>query len=93
VTEDLVAGEPRATLREALASIQTQRRADGDLEISGEIAPEVAEPLIRALDRVARELRDDDERRGAEVRDGGRLQADAFVALLLRVTDPDHRDP
>jgi hypothetical protein len=93
VDEDLVAGESRAALREALASIQTRRRDDGDLEISGDVAPEVAEPLVRALDRVARELREDDERRGAAVRDGGRLQADAFVALLLRVTDPDHREP
>ena len=88
MSEDLVAGEPRATLREALASIRTERRADGDLEISGDVPPDLAEPLMRALERVAQELRDDDERRGAEVRDGGRLQADAFVALLLRVTDP-----
>lgn len=92
MAEDLVAGEPRAALREALASIQTQRRPDGDLEVSGDIPPEAAEPLVRALGRVAQELRDDDERRGVEVRDGGRLQADAFVALLLRVTDPHHRD-
>ena len=92
MSEDLIAGEPRAVLREALASIHTERRADGDLEINGEVPPDLAEPLIRALDRVAQELRDDDERRGAEARDGGRLQADAFVALLLRVTDPDHRD-
>lgn len=90
--DDLVAGEPRATLREALARIHTERRPDGDLEVSGEVPPELAEPLVRALDRVAQQLRDDDERRGVEVRDGGRLQADAFVALLLRVTDPDHRD-
>ena len=88
MSEDLVAGEPRATLREALASIRTERRADGDLEISGDVPPDLAEPLMRALERVAQELRDDDERRGVEVRDGGRLQADAFVALLLRVTDP-----
>ena len=88
MSEDLVAGEPRAALREALASIRTERRADGDLEISGDVPPDLAEPLMRALERVAQELRDDDERRGAEVRDGGRLQADAFVALLLRVTDP-----
>ncbi|MCD2197009.1 hypothetical protein LQ327_26920 [Actinomycetospora endophytica] len=92
MTEDLVAGEPRGVLREALASIHTQRRSDGDLEISGEVPPDLAEPLVRALERVVQELRDDDERRGAEARDGGQLQADAFVALLLRVTDPDHRD-
>jgi hypothetical protein len=85
---DLVAGEPRATLREALASIRTLRRPDGSLDLAGDIPAELAQPLLRALDRVAAELTADDERRGGEVRAGGRLQADAFVALLLRVTDP-----
>jgi hypothetical protein len=88
VPDDLVAGEPRAILREALASIRTERLPDGSLDLAGDISAELAEPLVRALERVAQELRDDDERRGAEVRAGGRLQADAFVALLLRVTDP-----
>ena len=37
---------------------------------------------------VGAELVADDERRGVEERSGARLQADAFVALLLRVTDP-----
>ena len=74
-------------LREALASIRTQRRPDGSLDLAGDIAAEHAEPLLRALGRVSDELAADDERRGVEVRSGGRLQADAFVALLLRVTD------
>lgn len=85
---DLVAGEPRAVLRDALASIRTERLPDGTLDLSGDISAELAQPLLRALERVAAELVADDERRGAEVRAGGRLQADAFVALLLRVTDP-----
>jgi hypothetical protein len=85
---DLVAGEPRAVLREALASIRTRRLPDGTLDLAGDIPAELAQPLLRALERVAAELTADDERRGAEVRAGGRLQADAFVALLLRVTDP-----
>jgi hypothetical protein len=89
VTADLVAGEPRTTLRDALASIRTERLPDGSLDLSGDIPAELAQPLVRALDRVAAELIADDERRGGEVRAGGRLQADAFVALLLRVTDPD----
>ena len=88
MSQDLVAGEPRAVLREALASIRTERLPDGSLDLAGEISAELAEPLVRALERVAQELRDDDERRGVEARAGGRLQADAFVALLLRVTDP-----
>jgi hypothetical protein len=88
VTADLVAGEPRTTLRDALASIRTERLPDGSLDLSGDIPAELAQPLVRALDRVAAELIADDERRGGEVRAGGRLQADAFVALLLRVTDP-----
>lgn len=74
-------------LREALASVRTRRRDDGDLELTGDIAPELAEVLLRALARVGDELRADDERRGEEPRSGGRLQADAFLALLLRVTD------
>lgn len=84
---ELVAGEPRGVLREALASIRTQRLPDGTLDLTGDIPAELARPLLRALDRVAAELTADDERRGGEVRAGGRLQADAFVALLLRVTD------
>lgn len=43
--------------------------------------------LLRAMARVSDELRADDTRRGEEPRSGGRLQADAFLALLLRVTD------
>jgi hypothetical protein len=75
-------------LRDALAAVRTRRRDDGHLELTGDIAPELAEPLLRAMERLGAELVDDDERRGADVRTGARLQADAFVALLLRVTDP-----
>lgn len=85
--DDLVAGEPRRLLRTALAHLATQRREDGSLELLGEVPPELGEPLVRALERVAGELVADDERRGEVPRSGGRLHADAFVALLLRVTD------
>lgn len=85
--DDLVAGEPRKLLRRALAHLSTQRRDDGSLELLGDVPPDLADPLVRAMGRVTEELRTDDERRGAEPRSGGRLQADAFVALLLRVTD------
>ncbi|MDD7940408.1 hypothetical protein PHK61_18440 [Actinomycetospora lutea] len=85
--DDLVAGEPRRVLRRALAHLSTQRRDDGSLELLGEVPPDLADPLMRALDRVAGELVADDERRGEVPRRGGRLHADAFVALLLRVTD------
>lgn len=84
---DLVAGEPRRVLRKALAHLSTQRRDDGSLELLGEVPPDLADPLVRAIERVAGELVADDERRGEVPRSGGRLQADAFVALLLRVTD------
>ena len=85
---DLVAGEPRALLREALLSISTQRRSDGDLELGGELPPRLGDPFVRALERVADELHADDVRRGGEVREGGHLHAAAFMALLLRVADP-----
>jgi hypothetical protein len=85
--DDLVAGEPRRVLRRALAHLRTQRQDDGTLELLGEVPPELADPLMRALERVADELSADDERRGEVPRSGGRLHADAFVALLLRVTD------
>ncbi|MDD7933564.1 hypothetical protein [Actinomycetospora straminea] len=85
--DDLVAGEPRAVLRDALAHLSTTRHDDGSVELVGEVPPELADPLVRALERVADELRADDERRGAAPRSGGRLHADTLIALLLRVTD------
>ena len=85
--DDLVAGESRKVLREALAHLSTERHDDGSLELVGEVPPDLADPLVRALERVADELQDDDVRRGERPRSGGRLHADAFVALLLRVTD------
>lgn len=85
--DDLVAGEPRRVLRRALAHLSTQRRDDGSLELLGDVPPELADPLLRAMSRVTEELAADDERRGGVPRSGGRLHADAFVALLLRVTD------
>lgn len=85
--DDLVAGESRRVLRTALAQLSTQRRDDGSLELLGEVPPELADPLVRAVRRVADELVAEDERRGEVPRSGGRLNADAFVALLLRVTD------
>lgn len=84
---DLVAGEPRRVLRRALAQLSTQRREDGSLELLGDVPPALADPLLRAMSRVSEELVADDERRGEAPRSGGRLHADAFVALLLRVTD------
>lgn len=86
-SEDLVAGEPRTVLREAFAHMSTQRNHDGSLELVGEVPPELADPMVRALERVADELRADDETRGVRPRNGGRLHADALIALLLRVTD------
>ncbi|GAA4787417.1 hypothetical protein GCM10023200_22030 [Actinomycetospora chlora] len=85
--DDLVAGESRRELRRALSHLRTQRQDDGTLELLGEVPPGLADPLMRALERVADELAADDERRGEVPRSGGRLNADAFVALLLRVTD------
>lgn len=87
--DDLVEGEPRGVLREALLGLTTQRSdlPGGGLRLSGEIPPHLADPLMRALDRVSAEIQADDRCRGAAVRDGAQLQAAAFLALLLRVTD------
>ncbi|MEJ2885665.1 DUF222 domain-containing protein [Actinomycetospora aeridis] len=85
--DDLVAGEPRRVLRQALLHISTSRNEDGSLELIGEVPPELADPLVRALERVAEEFVADDERRGVVPRSGGRLHADALVALVLRVID------
>ncbi|WP_433036450.1 hypothetical protein [Actinomycetospora sp. CA-053990] len=89
---DLVAGEPRSVLREALAHMSTHRHEDGSLELVGEVPPELSDPLVRALETVADELRADDERRGVRPRSGGHLHADALIALLLRVTDTGEPD-
>jgi hypothetical protein len=86
-TDDVVAGESRGVLREALAHLSTQRHEDGSLELVGEVPPPLADPLARAHERIADELRSEDERRGAVPRSGGRLNADALIALVLRVTD------
>jgi len=85
--DDLVAGEARAVLRDALSHLTTRDDEDGALELVGDVPPDLAAPLVRALRRVAAELRADDERRGVAPRRGGRLNADAFMALFLRVTD------
>ncbi|CAA9282654.1 MAG: hypothetical protein AVDCRST_MAG54-3747 [uncultured Actinomycetospora sp.] len=87
MSEDLVAGEPRGTLREALAHLSTHRHDDGSLELVGEVPSELSDVLARALEHVADELRADDEARGVRPRSGGHLHADALIALLLRVTD------
>jgi hypothetical protein len=90
--DDLVAGEPRRVLRQALSHLSTTRNDDGSLELLGEVPPELADPLVRAMERVAEELMTDDERRGEVPRTSGRLTADAFLALLLRVTDTRPED-
>ena len=92
MSDDLVAGEPRGTLREALAHLSTHRHDDGSLELVGEVPPELSDPLVRALETVADELRAGDERRGVRPRSGGHLHADALIALLLRVTDTAEAD-
>lgn len=53
----------------------------------GDLPPALAGPFARAHRRVADELAADDAAAGREVRAGGRLDADALVALLLRITD------
>jgi len=93
MSDDLVAGEPRSVLREALAHMSTQRNDDGSLELVGDVPPELADPLVRALESVADELRADDAGRGVTPRSGGRLHADALIALLLRVTDTGATQP
>lgn len=80
-------GEPRALLRAAFLATRTHQRADGALELSGEIPPELARPFQRAFDRVADELRAADELAEGPVRSDGQRRADALVALLLRVAD------
>ncbi len=88
---DLVAGEARSDLREALSVLRTRRLDDGSLELSGEIPERLAEPLVRAMSWVQDELRLDDAARavhgGPEPRAEGHLRADALMALILRVTD------
>jgi hypothetical protein len=85
--DDLVMGESRSLLREALLSIRTERRPDGTLSLEGELPARLADPFQRALERTCDELAEDDRRRGVPVREGGRLRAAALMALLLRVAD------
>lgn len=90
---DLVMGESRALLREALLSVRTERRVGGGLSLEGEIPAHLADPFVRALERTCDELADDDRRQGGRVRTGGELRAAAFMALLLRVADTDAPSP
>ena len=85
----VVAGEDRGVLREAALCIRTRDAPDGSLELEGEVPPHLARPFVRAHRRVADGLAADDAAAGREVRFGGRLDADALVALLLRITDGD----
>lgn len=85
--DDLVMGEPRALLREAILTTRTRRRDDGAIELQGEIPAELGDPFLRALERTCDEIAEGDRRRGARVREGGELRAAAFMALTLRVFD------
>lgn len=90
---DLVAGESRSVLREALTRLSTRRRADGGVEVNGELPAELGDPVERALGRLVEELRRHDERRGGPVRSERQLWPDAFMALVLRVADAGANPP
>jgi hypothetical protein len=85
--ERTVAGEPLELLQAAFAKLKHRKRSDGMIEVSGKLAPELGEPLLRAAIRIERELLDQDVADGdSDVRTTSERRADAFVLLAEQLT-------
>ncbi len=82
-----VAGESIELLRAALGKLQHRTTSDGMVELTGNLEPELGDPLWRAVLRVEEELLAQDEAQGdPDVRTTEQRRADAFVLLAERVT-------
>ena len=92
---DLIVGESRDLLLQAVLLLRFRRNRVGLYDVSGTLPAVLAEPFIRALDRVEEELEaiDREGADGAMDRTPRQRRADAFVDLIdrvLEVSDPDH---
>ncbi len=82
-----VAGESIETLRAALGKLKHRTTSTGMVELTGSLEPDLADPLLRAVLRIDKELLAQDVARGdADVRTTEQRRADAFVALAERLT-------
>ena len=84
-----VAGESIELLWAALGKLQHRTTNDGMVEITGRLERELGDPLCRAVQRIERELLEQDIAEGdSEVRTTGQRRADAFVILVQRLENP-----
>ena len=87
MAERTVAGEPLELLQAAFAKLKHRKRSDGMVELSGNLEPELGEPLLRAVIRIEGELLDQDVAYGdPDARTISERRADAFVLLAERLT-------
>jgi hypothetical protein len=84
---DLIAGVSRDTLIRALLLIRFRRTPSGMCRIRGTLPPFLANPLVRALDRVEEDLLQIDLEggQGAMDRTSEQRRADALLELVIRV--------
>jgi hypothetical protein len=84
----IIAGEPVDALIAAFRHLEAKKTRGGWFRISATMDRELAEPFVRALGRIARELLDEDRSRGRpDERTASQCRADALVVLAERLTD------
>jgi hypothetical protein len=84
-----VAGESIEHLRAALGMLKVRTSNDGMVHLSGSLEPQFGNPLLRAVQRIERELLAQDEAYGDPgVRTSEQRRADAFVLLAERLAGP-----
>ena len=98
IAEPRVAGEPLSQLLRALPYFNVRKVDERCSELSAEMPDEVANPFLRALDRVEEELRALDHHLArltgrTPPREDGQRGMDALVILVHRicVTQAKHR--
>ena len=87
MTTVLIAGERIELIKEAFRGMQARRESDGWISVTGRLAREPGEALMRALQRVETEL----PRRIGSTRDEHRAAALDEIARQLEATRPRTR--
>lgn len=86
MTQRTLAGESIEVIRAALGKLRHRTTSTGMVELTGRLAPELGNPLRRAVLRIERELLEQDVAEGdPKVRTTAQRRADAFVLLVQRL--------